>query len=94
MSDKKVTAHSLPPRRIQEVASELHLDTELILPHGHYIAKIPIAELEAREKQPDGQLILITGITPTPQGEGTTTASVGLADALRRLGKKSMICLR
>lgn len=49
MSDKKVTAHSLPPRRIQEVASELHLDTELILPHGHYIAKIPIAELEARE---------------------------------------------
>ena len=94
MSDKKVTAHSLPPRRIQEVASELHLDTELILPHGHYIAKIPIAELEAREKQPDGQLILITGITPTPQGEGKTTASVGLADALRRLGKKSMICLR
>ena len=60
MPDKKATAHILPPRRIQEVARELHLDTERILPHGHYIAKIPVAELEAREKQPDGHLILVT----------------------------------
>ncbi|MGD0253048.1 MAG: formate--tetrahydrofolate ligase [Verrucomicrobiota bacterium] len=94
MPDKKAAANSLPPRRIQEVARELHLDTERILPHGHYIAKIPIGELEAREKQPDGHLILVTAMTPTPQGEGKTTAAIGLADALRRLGKKSMICLR
>jgi len=94
MPDRRVTPSNLPPRRIQEVARELQLDTERILPHGHYIAKIPIAELQAREKQPDGQLILVTAITPTPQGEGKTTATIGLADALRRLGKKSMFCLR
>jgi formate--tetrahydrofolate ligase len=76
------------------VAAELGLDTERILPHGHYIAKIPIAELEARQRQPDGHLILVTAMTPTPQGEGKTTATIGLADALRRLGKKSMFCVR
>jgi formate--tetrahydrofolate ligase len=72
----------------------LNLDTGRILPHGHYIAKIPIAELEARQNQPDGHLILVTAMTPTPQGEGKTTATIGLADALRRLGKKSMFCVR
>jgi formate--tetrahydrofolate ligase len=86
--------NGLPPRRVSEVAAELHLDTEGILPHGHYIAKIPISELEARQNQPDGRLILITAMTPTPQGEGKTTATIGLADALRRLGKKSMFCVR
>jgi len=94
MPDRRVTPSNLPPRRIQEVARELQLDTERILPHGHYIAKIPIAELQTREKQPDGQLILVTAITPTPQGEGKTTATIGLADALRRLDKKAMFCLR
>ncbi len=94
MPHKTPVAHGLPPRRVAEVAAELGLDTERILPHGHYIAKIPIAELEARQKQPDGRLILVTAMTPTPQGEGKTTATIGVADALRRLGKKSMFCLR
>jgi formate--tetrahydrofolate ligase len=94
MPDKNAVLKGLPPRRIPEVAAELGLDTECILPHGHYIAKIPIAELEARRRQPDGHLILVTAMTPTPQGEGKTTATIGLADALRRLGKKSMFCLR
>jgi formate--tetrahydrofolate ligase len=94
MPDKNAVLKGLPPRRISEVAAELGLDTERILPHGHYIAKIPIAELEARRRQPDGHLILVTAMTPTPQGEGKTTATIGLADALRRLGKKSMFCLR
>jgi formate--tetrahydrofolate ligase len=76
------------------VAAELGLDTEGILSHGHYIAKIPIAELEARQHQADGHLILVTAMTPTPQGEGKTTATIGLADGLRRLGKKSMFCVR
>ena len=87
-------AHGLPPRRISEVARELGLNTENILPHGHYIAKIPISELEARQSRPDGHLILMTAMTPTPQGEGKTTATIGLADALRALGKKSMFCVR
>jgi len=94
MPDKKAAPNGLPPRRILEVARELKLDTGCLLPHGHYIAKIPIAELEARKHQPDGRLILVTGMTPTPQGEGKTTATIGLADALRRLGRKSMFCLR
>ena len=94
MPDKNAVLKGLPPRRISEVAAELGLNTERILPHGHYIAKIPIAELEARQRQPDGHLILVTAMTPTPQGEGKTTATIGLADALRRLGKKSMFCVR
>ena len=56
--------------------------------------RFPIDELEARRNQPDGRLILVTAMTPTPQGEGKTTTTIGLADALRRLGRKSMFCLR
>jgi formate--tetrahydrofolate ligase len=94
MSKQPVTQHGLPNRRVAEVARELGLDTETILPHGHFIAKIPISELASRQHQPDGNLILITAMTPTPQGEGKTTATIGVADALRRLGRKSMICVR
>ena len=89
-----VRPNDLPPRRIHEVARELGLDSDQILPHGHYIAKIPIGELEARQNQPDGRLILVTGMTPTPQGEGKTTTTIGLADALRCLGHRSVFCVR
>ncbi len=82
------------PVRIQQVARELGLDPDCILPHGHHIAKIPIDELAARAEQPDGELILVTAMTPTPTGEGKTTCSIGLADALRRLGHRSAVCLR
>ena len=94
MSDTPASVNGLPPRKIREVAQELHLDAERILPHGHYIAKIPVGELAARAGQPDGRLILVTAMTPTPSGEGKTTATIGLADALRRLGKRTMFCLR
>ena len=94
MADKPASINGLPPRRVIEVAKELHLDTDRILPHGHYIAKVPVGELAARASQPDGKLILVTAMTPTPAGEGKTTATIGLADALRRLGKRSMFCLR
>jgi len=85
---------ALPLRRIREVAQDLGLDTEQILPHGHYIAKIPVSELEARADRPDGNLILVSAMTPTPPGEGKTTATIGLSDALRRLGHKAMFCVR
>ncbi|MCX6905721.1 MAG: formate--tetrahydrofolate ligase, partial [Verrucomicrobia bacterium] len=94
MAERLEIGNGLPPRRVNEVAAELHLDTDRLLPHGHYIAKIPFEELTARQDQPDGHLILVTAMTPTPQGEGKTTATIGLADALRRLGKRSLICLR
>jgi formate--tetrahydrofolate ligase len=84
----------MPQRRVVEVARELGLDAEALLPHGRYIAKIPIDELAARKDRPDGQLILVSAMTPTPQGEGKTTTTIGLGDGLRRLGKKTAICLR
>ena len=83
-----------PRRKIGEVARELGLDPEVILPYGHYIAKIPITELKAREKRKNGNLILVTAMTPTPSGEGKTTTTIGLGDALRQLGHKTAICLR
>jgi formate--tetrahydrofolate ligase len=83
-----------PPRRIQAVAAELGLDPEAILPHGHHIAKIPFHVLKERTDTPDGHLILVTAMSPTPQGEGKTTTTIGLGDALRRLGERTAICLR
>ena len=82
------------PRRIREVAIELGIDPEILLPHGHYIAKIPLEELRPSPKKKPGALILVTAMSPTPQGEGKTTTTIGLGDGLRRLGKKTAICLR
>ena len=82
------------PRRITEVAKELGFSWEEILPHGHYIAKIPVQHLQDRLDQPDGNLILVTAMTPTRQGEGKTTTTIGLGDALRRLGHRTVVCLR
>jgi formate--tetrahydrofolate ligase len=84
----------IPPRRIYEVAAELGLDPDVILPHGHFIAKIPLDQLQQRAQQPDGHLVLVTAMSPTPTGEGKTTTTIGLGDALRRLGKRTAICLR
>lgn len=86
--------NTLVPRRISEVAAELGLDPEIILPHGHHIAKIPVSQLAARQQAPDGDLVLVTAMSPTPTGEGKTTTTIGLGDALRRLGKRAAICLR
>lgn len=82
------------PKRIHDVAGSLGLDPERILPYGHYIAKIPVDELQARERKRDGALILVTAMTPTPQGEGKTTTTIGLGDALTQLGRRAAICLR
>ena len=82
------------PRRIREVAIELGIDPDILLPHGHYIAKIPLEELRPSPKKKPGALILVTAMSPTPQGEGKTTTTIGLGDGLRTLGKKAAICLR
>ncbi|MCH2597456.1 MAG: formate--tetrahydrofolate ligase, partial [Pirellulales bacterium] len=81
-------------RPVQEIATELGLDTSVILPHGHRIAKVPVTELENRADDPDGALILVTAVTPTPSGEGKTTTTIGLGDALKRAGHRTSICLR
>ncbi len=93
MDSAAQTRNDAPPRRIQEVALELGLDPETILPHGHYIAKVPI-DPSAPLKPQRGNLILVSAMSPTPQGEGKTTATIGLGDALRRSGLKTSICLR
>jgi formate--tetrahydrofolate ligase len=94
MPEAQPINNGLPRRRICEVAKELHLDTENILPHGHFIAKIPIDELTARQNEPDGRLVLVTAMTPTPEGIGKTTTTIGLADALRQLGTRAIFCVR
>lgn len=94
MNNSNYTAEQYSLKKIYEVAGELGLDAETILPHGHYIAKIPITHLQERESLPNGNLILVTAMTPTPQGEGKTTTTIGVGDALRQLGKKTAICLR
>jgi formate--tetrahydrofolate ligase len=94
MPDPRNRSNGLAPRRVCEVAEELGLDSDKLLLHGHYIAKVPLEEYQARKNRPDGNLILVSAMTPTPQGEGKTTTTVGLGDALRQLGKKSSICVR
>ena len=81
-------------RSLPDIAQELGIDPKVLLPHGHHIAMVPIAELEQRQDAPDGNLVLVTAMTPTPSGEGKTTTSIGLGDALRARGRRTAICLR
>jgi formate--tetrahydrofolate ligase len=81
-------------RPVQEIAAELGLTPETILPHGHRIAKVPVSELASRAEHTDGALILVTAMTPTPSGEGKTTTTIGLGDALKKAGHRTAICVR
>ena len=78
---------------ISAIAAEAGIDEKYVEPYGRGKAKIDLALLN-ENKQPDGKLILVTAITPTPAGEGKTTTTVGLADGLRKIGKKSIVALR
>ncbi len=82
-------------RRISEVAREkLGIGDEHLEPYGWYKAKVSLDYVDSLADRPDGKLILVTAISPTPAGEGKTTTTVGLGDALNRIGKKASICLR
>ncbi len=81
-------------RPIEEIAQKLGLDGGVIEKYGHYKAKLPLSILKERESEPDGNLVLVTAINPTPMGEGKTTVSIGLSMALNRLGKRSVVALR
>ena len=82
-------------RPIGEIAAEaLGIEAAHLEPYGHYKAKISLDYIKSLAGKPDGKLILVTAITPTPAGEGKTTTSVGLGDGLNALGKNAMICLR
>src|SRR5215468_10254825 len=82
-------------RRIADVARErLGIAAENLEPYGHYKAKISMDYIKGLKDKPNGKLILVSAITPTPAGEGKTTTTVGLTDALNYIGKKAMLCLR
>ncbi|MFP4461448.1 MAG: formate--tetrahydrofolate ligase, partial [Thermotogota bacterium] len=85
-------AQSVKMKNIKEIAAQLGIENEVI-PYGHYIGKIPY-ELTRRTDRKTGKLILVTAITPTPAGEGKTTTSIGLTQALNKIGKKSIVTLR
>ncbi len=78
-------------RRISLLAKEkLGIDDEHLEPYGHYKAKIDLDYIDSLADRPDGKLILVTAISPTPAGEGKTTTTVGLGDALNLIGKKGL----
>ena len=87
-------AREATPQHINDIGAKLGIGTEHLLPYGHDKAKISAAFIKSLEGKKDGKLILVTAINPTPAGEGKTTTTVGLGDALNRIGKKAAICIR
>ncbi|MFO0183955.1 MAG: formate--tetrahydrofolate ligase [Alphaproteobacteria bacterium] len=79
---------------IAEIAARAGIPADALEPYGKYKAKIGLDFIRAQADRPDGALVLVTGINPTPAGEGKTTTTVGLGDALNALGTRTMICLR
>src|SRR5215217_2008648 len=88
-------AQAAKMQRIAGVAREkLGIGEEHLEPYGHYKAKVSLKYLDTLKSKKNGKLILVTAISPTPAGEGKTTTTVGLGDALNHIGKKAIICLR
>jgi formate--tetrahydrofolate ligase len=79
---------------IMEIGKKLGIPAEDLIPYGHTKAKIQLDYINGLSKKPDGKLILVTAINPTPAGEGKTTTTVGLGDGLNAIGKKAMVALR
>jgi formate--tetrahydrofolate ligase len=88
-------AQAAKKRPIIDIAREkLGIAPENLEPYGHYKAKVSMDYIKSLQSKPNGKLILVSAITPTPAGEGKTTTTVGLTDALNHIGKKAMLCLR
>src|SRR5256714_1985366 len=81
--------------RISKIAlAKLGIPEKHLEPYGHFKAKVSLGYLDGLKTRPNAKLVLVTAMTPTPAGEGKTTTTVGLGDALNHIGKKAMICLR
>ena len=93
MTDIEI-AQSVTPRHILEIAAEAGVDEKYVELYGRNKAKIDLSLLTDNESKPDGKLVLVTAITPTPAGEGKTTTTIGLADGMHRIGKKVTVALR
>jgi formate--tetrahydrofolate ligase len=87
-------ARAASPENIREIGNKLNIPWESMIPFGHTKAKINLDYISSLKDRKDGKLILVTAISPTPAGEGKTTTTVGLGDALNRVGKQTTICLR
>lgn len=87
-------ARAATPRNIAEIAARLDIGAGDILPYGHDKAKISRDFIAGLDGAPEGRLVLVTAINPTPAGEGKTTTTVGLGDALNRIGKAATVCIR
>jgi formate--tetrahydrofolate ligase len=87
-------AREAKKKPIMEIGAKLGIPSDHLLPYGHDKAKISQAFIESLKDRPDGKLILVTAINPTPAGEGKTTTTVGLGDGLNRIGKKAVVCIR
>jgi len=94
MSDIEIAQAALKKPIVELVDRQYGIAAEHLVPYGHYKAKLSLDFIRGLERRPDGKLILVTAISPTPAGEGKTTTTVGLGDALNRLGKRTIICLR
>src|SRR5712672_4199193 len=81
-------------RPIGEIADKLGVPEDAVSPYGRYKAKISLDYVRSLADRPNGKLVLVTAITPTPAGEGKTTTTVGLGDALNHIGKQTILCLR
>jgi formate--tetrahydrofolate ligase len=94
MSDIEI-AQKAKKKPIIDLAREQYgIDSEHLEPYGHYKAKVSLDYIDSLKNNKDGKLILVTAISPTPAGEGKTTTTVGLGDAMNRIGKQTLICLR
>ncbi|WP_299878618.1 formate--tetrahydrofolate ligase [uncultured Sulfitobacter sp.] len=87
-------AREAQKRPIQEIGEKLGIASADLLPYGHDKAKVSQSFINSVQDRPDGKLILVTAINPTPAGEGKTTTTVGLGDGLNRIGKKACVCIR
>ena len=87
-------AREADKRPIQEIGAKLGISSEDLLPYGHDKAKVSQSFINSVQDRPDGKLILVTAINPTPAGEGKTTTTVGLGDGLNRIGKNACVCIR
>ncbi|MFN4160175.1 MAG: formate--tetrahydrofolate ligase [Gemmobacter sp.] len=87
-------ARAATKKPILEIGARLGIPAEHLLPYGHDKAKVGQAFIREVQSRPDGKLILVTAINPTPAGEGKTTTTVGLGDGLNRIGKKAIVCIR
>lgn len=87
-------AQAAKMKHVTEIAAQLGLEEDDLELYGKYKAKVSLDVYKRLKDKPDGKLILVTAITPTPAGEGKTTTSVGLTDGLAYIGKKAMVCLR